>query len=550
MLDCARGGNALKFYLISPLPDDNVLTYLDPDQDGNGTVVFMASAGPATVAALAPPDIEVELCDERVQPVDFDTDAEMIGLSALVTQTRRTIELAAEFRKRGKTVIIGGPHPSLDPDVFEPHADVLAVGEFEGMAEALFADMKAGTLKPRYDCALPDMALSPTPRWDLYPNEKANFAALQTSRGCPYQCEFCDAIVFMGRAQRFKSDDQVIEELQALYDLGHDTIFLTDDNFTIYRRRCRELLERIRAWNGTDGRDKLALITQMSVDVAREPELMKLCAQAGLQKAFIGIESVNDEAMEETKKVQNARIDLLQAMDDIIAHGIRISAGLMVGFDSDATDIFQRQYEFAMSSPVLGWYVSVLNAPTGTPLYARLEKDNRLRPPDFTRRGGFSGTLVANFQPAQMSRAELAIGTKWLISRLYNTQAMRHRLQRFAKVYGQEIDPAWLDIPGRDHASRLPTRRAVQRSLRALIKREPDFRAALRDVDALSADRPAMKLPIAKAVGEFTGYRAQFESVGSYDPAWAEMDAPPFHLAEELESWMPQPAKERWAAAE
>src|SRR5262249_51648305 len=147
------------------------------------------------------------------------------------------------------------PHVSLAPELFAGKADCLVVGEFEPIAEAVFADMRSGVLRARYDGAKADLRRSPTPRWDLYPNERAIGGVVQTSRGCPFECHFCDVIQYLGRVQRHKEDAQVIAEIQTLYDRGYNFISLADDNFTIYRRRAKSLLRAISHWNGADERD-------------------------------------------------------------------------------------------------------------------------------------------------------------------------------------------------------------------------------------------------------------------------------------------------------
>src|SRR5258708_18058257 len=166
---------------------------------GDLAVTRIGAASIATVAALAPPDFAVCLCDEAIEPIDFAAEADVVGISANVSQAQRAIEIAAEFRARGKIVVIGGPHVSLAPELFVGTADCLVVGEFEPIAETVFADMRSRALKPRYAGAKTDLRRSPAPRSDLYRNDRAVGGVVQTSRGCPFECHFCDVIQYLGR---------------------------------------------------------------------------------------------------------------------------------------------------------------------------------------------------------------------------------------------------------------------------------------------------------------------------------------------------------------
>ena len=156
----------------------------------------------------------------------------------------------------------------------------------------------------------PDLKNSPIPRWDLYPKGRALSAQVQTSRGCPFECEFCDVIQYLGRKQRWKDPDQVVRELEVLYDRGARAVFLADDNFTVMRRRARDLLERLVDWNDHRPAGRMLFSTQASVDLARDQELMDLCLAANLRTIFMGIESPNEESLAETMKRQNLRVDL------------------------------------------------------------------------------------------------------------------------------------------------------------------------------------------------------------------------------------------------
>lgn len=199
----------------------------------------IADLAAVTIAALAPSNWDISICDEHICSVDFDHPATYIGITGKVTQASRMLEIAAEFRARGKTVVMGGPCASLSPELFRGHCDILVTGELEPIAAEFFTDLERGCGKPEYAGGRADLAMSPTPRWDLYPAGRALSGCVQTSRGCPFECEFCDVIQYLGRRQRIKPIPQILAELDVLYEYGFRTIFLADDNFTVYRRQVR-----------------------------------------------------------------------------------------------------------------------------------------------------------------------------------------------------------------------------------------------------------------------------------------------------------------------
>jgi len=192
-------------YLINPAeaaPGYHSLEVLEAW--GISRMVNTADLTIPTVAALVPSDWDVTICDERAQPVDFKTPAAVIGLTGKVSQRKRMMELAAEFRRRGKLVVMGGPHASLSPDDLHRHADILVTGELEEIAGKLFSDIASDQWQPHYEGGRPGLGTSPVPRWDLYPRSLAITGQVQTSRGCPFECEFCDVIQYLGRKQRHK----------------------------------------------------------------------------------------------------------------------------------------------------------------------------------------------------------------------------------------------------------------------------------------------------------------------------------------------------------
>jgi radical SAM superfamily enzyme YgiQ (UPF0313 family) len=223
----------------------------------------------------------------------------------------------------------------------------------------------------------------------------------------------------------------VIRELEEVNRLGFRKVFLADDNFTIYRSRAKELLQALRAWNDTKGQGGISFNTQVSIDAAKDQELLRMCAEAGLTRVFIGIETPNTDSLHETKKHQNTGIDLVEQVLRFLDEGIAVSAGMIVGFDADGPDIFERQYQFAMSAPIPIFSVGTLVAPAATPLHARMKKEGRLVD------GGGAPALPydTNIRPRQMTREQLLEGLRSLCYRLYMPSAFAQRVLRFIRRF-------------------------------------------------------------------------------------------------------------------
>jgi radical SAM superfamily enzyme YgiQ (UPF0313 family) len=426
-------------YLINPVSD--FPTYFSAEVyagTGCGSTTLIADLAIPTIAAMAPSDFDVLLCDQNISPIDFDTPADFVGITGKITQWGHMMAIAQEFRQRGKVVLIGGPYVSLCPEIARPHCDILVRGEIEDIAEELFSDLQSGYWKAEYLGNRPDLSHSPLPKWGMYPDDRAVMGTVQTSRGCPFECEFCDVIQYLGRKQRHKPVNQVLGELDELYRYGYRAVFLCDDNFTVYRARTKELLAALRDWNLRQEKEKVRFATQASIDAARDDELLQMCAEAGLTNVFIGIETPNEDSLRETKKRQNVGINLIDQVQRFLDHGISVTGGMIVGFDSDGPDIFERQYQFAMSTPIPIFSLGALVAPAATPLYERMAKEGRLVS---------EGLEVAampwstNIVPRQMTREQLLDGVQWLCNKLYHPSAFGERVLRFIDRLGKRRDP-------------------------------------------------------------------------------------------------------------
>jgi radical SAM superfamily enzyme YgiQ (UPF0313 family) len=490
-----------QLYIINPATDAPNYHTAESYAPGDGLGwALMADLTIVTVAALAPSDWNVRVVDEGIEPVDLDVEADFVAITGKLSQRSRMYWLAAEFRRRGRVVLIGGCFASLNPDDVRPHADILVTGELEELAPRLFADLASGTWVDHYDSGRADLSFAPLPRWDLYPLHRAASGAVQTSRGCPFECEFCDVIQYQGRKQRFKDTKLVLAELDQLYSLGCRRVFFVDDNFTVSRRRVTALLNDVIEWNAAYADDPMTFSTQASLDVARDPELLKLCSAAGFVSLFVGIESVNPDSLRETGKRQNLLQPIKQALDIIARHGIGLQAGIIAGFDHDGPDIFDTLFAAIQTFPVPDLTIQALVALRSTPLYARLASEGRLAGEVWD--GYWRGPHWTNVIPARMTRLELMNGVASLARKAYAPENYRQRVLNFINVFGSDV--ALLRRTRRQQEIRLPP---FQKALSHLVARGADEADMVADVIRAAGEKPASVAAVAGYLVRYEQYR-------------------------------------------
>jgi radical SAM superfamily enzyme YgiQ (UPF0313 family) len=510
-------------YLINPRAD--FPTYYGAEvYAGRGfrPAAFLADLVVPTLAALVPPSFDVVLCDEHLEDVDLDAPVDFVGITGKVSQWGRMKALAAEFRRRGKVVVMGGPYASLSPEIVRPHCDVLVRDEIEEIAGELFGDLASGRYRDEYRGGRPDLALSPVPRWDLYAkyNGRVLTATVQTARGCPFECEFCDVIQYVGRKQRHKPVPAILDELETVYAHGYRSVLFADDNTTASRSWVKEMLDAVRAWNDARPAGRVSFSTQLSIDAARDEELLELCAAAGMTHVFIGVETPNEESLRETKKRQNLSRNLRNASQEnptlvdqvkrFYEFGIGVTGGMICGFDNDGADIFERQYEFATAAAIPVLTISALVAPAATPLHARMQAAGRL----------VEGLEVpghpwnTNMCPKQMSREELTHGIRWLANKLYHGEAFAERLERYVALLRCP------DANIRPLASRAGMR-SVDEDTLALIGDIPKLDAGARAmwgrVMRTLPRKPAAALPVMEALLRYQQLRFLYSEAGVWD---------------------------------
>ena len=392
------------------------------------------------LAALTPPEHHVTLIDENVEEIDMDrcARADIVGITGMSVQRHRMRDLVTELKRRGCYVVIGGPWISVREDYFGNLPDAIFVSEAEETWPRFLRDWQAGIAASRYEQAdKTDMTRVPVPRFDLLKMNRYAFGSVQFSRGCPFQCEFCDIIVVYGRRPRLKCAEQIVAELAALCSTKVSLVFIVDDNLIGNKKEMKKILRHVIAWQQANGYP-LTFVTEASLDLAHDDELMRLMVEANFNCVFVGIESVNEDALRETRKTQNMRRSgtLTDKVRRIQESGLEVWAGMIVGFDSDAGDVFERQRAFIEGSRISLVMVGMLSAIPKTPLHARLAREGRLDASDSPDHG-------TNVLPLQMSREALSRGYVRLMNELYEPNAFFDRVDQLWIEGPLVTEPGW-----------------------------------------------------------------------------------------------------------
>ena len=382
------------------------------------------------LAALTPAGHDITIIDENVEPIDFArcAKADIVGLTGMNVQRERMREILTELKAHGVFVVVGGPWVTVYADDFIGRCDVIFIGEAEETWPRFLEEWRDGKHQARYEQSdKTDVATLPPPRLDLLPMGKYIYGSIQISRGCPFMCEFCDIIVVFGRRPRVKTSAQIIAELENCLAAGKHNLFIVDDNLIGNKKAIKAILRDIVAWQRAHG-FPLSFATEASIDLAEDDELLDLMVAANIEEVFIGIESPDEEALRETKKIQNLSDrsgTLLEKVHRIQNKGIEVWCGMIVGFDNDDVTIFDRQRRFIRESRIALAMVNVLVAIPRTPLYGRLLAAGRL---DNSGELDSFGTVNTNIIPLNIGRRELCDGYLDLLRDLYQPDAYFDRL--------------------------------------------------------------------------------------------------------------------------
>ncbi len=401
--------------------------------------------GLITVAALCPASWSLRLLDrafDEIRDEDYQW-ADLVMVSSMHAQRVDTLAILARARSLGKRTFVGGPWASSEPDKLRFLADHVLVGEAEEVFAGIAADLEMGTARAVYHVAdKPDMSRSPIPRFDLLRREMYTSMPVQFSRGCPFQCEFCDIITIYGRKPRVKAPAQLIAELDTLRALGwRNEVFVVDDNFIGNSKNALQLARELAEWGNRNGR-VFSFYTEASVDLADRPDLMAAMVEANFMYVFLGIESPSAEALKATKKFQNLRKDNLEQIRIIQESGLWVLGGFIVGFDSDDETIFERQREFIERAGITWAMAGMLQAPPTTPLYDRMKKEGRL----FEDSEATSNFSAPNFRTV-MPLDTLLNGLSGLLFDLYTPEAYFDRAFRSLEVWKTRPTQKPPDLP-------------------------------------------------------------------------------------------------------
>ncbi|MDY6792965.1 MAG: radical SAM protein [Thermodesulfobacteriota bacterium] len=410
-------------YLISPRTPDNFWS-MKSSVKALRTKNLMPNSALATLIALTPEDMNVEYryCDENVSPIDLDMPCDLVAITGYTLHSRRIGEISEAFRKRNIPVALGGAFATLNREEAAKLTDYHFVGEAEYTWPKFLLEWQNGSAASVYEQKeYIDIKDSPPPAWSFINGKDYLYFTVQTSRGCPNNCDFCDVILLVGRKYRTKSVEQVMTEIKNAHAKGAETIFFSDDNFFVNKSFTKKLLNEIIAWN-TSQKTPLSFSTQATTKIGDDEEILKLLADARFSAIFFGVESIRKECLDEINKGHIFRYNPKEAVKRVSSYGILPFIGLIVGFDHDDQKTFTEIEQFLneTGSPLAS--ITILNAPKNTTLYDRMKKQNRLNE-DFKGVWHYSTNII----PLNLTLEELIENHHTLFKNLYQPENFESR---------------------------------------------------------------------------------------------------------------------------
>ncbi|MBN2729305.1 MAG: B12-binding domain-containing radical SAM protein [Bacteroidales bacterium] len=397
----------MKILLITPAAD--------PEKRTNKGLM-MPQLALYILQGLTPKRHEVEIIEEETEDIDLETECDLVAISCMTANAPRAYELCHEFKKRGKTVVIGGVHPTILPDEATRHADCVVVGEAEGVWEKLLFDFESGHLQERYHEPTPDLAkYVPKDYSRIIKRRLFKLIPIMTTRGCPYNCDFCCVTNVFGKTIRHIPVENVVRDIK---ESGAKNFLFLDDNIIGHAKYAKELFTAIKPL-------KIKWVGQASVTLLnKNPELMKLAVESGCKVLFLGVESVSEEQMKSMQKASKGLDELKQALKNIKKAGILIHASMVFGFDSDTKEIFEETLKFLKKTKVSTVSLNVLTPYPGTKTYSDLKEQGRLISEDWQ----FYDHNTCVFQPKNMSPEELQAGKLYVRQKFYKRMSVFNRL--------------------------------------------------------------------------------------------------------------------------
>lgn len=388
--------------------------------------------GLLTIASMLPESWDIRLIDlntDKLRDEDIKW-ADLIMISSMLVQIESAKEVIKRSKEIGKKVAMGGPAITGEPEKYKD-VDYLILDEGEITIPMFLEDLEKGAQKGIYSSnEKPDITKTPLPKWSLIDMSKYSSMCVQFSRGCPFNCEFCDIVALFGRKPRTKTPEQMLKELDALYDAGwRSGVFIVDDNFIGNKKKVKELLHEVIKWQ-KEHDYPFTFLTEASVNLADDEELMDLMSAANFNKVFLGLETPSMDSLKECGKIQNATRNLSESVKIIQQHGIQVMSGFIVGFDSDDEDIFERQIRFIQQTGIVTAMVGMLVALPQTRLYYRLKSEGRL----FGDAKGDNSSADINFIP-KMGIDKLISGYNNILKNIYAPKNYYKRIEIFIKNY-------------------------------------------------------------------------------------------------------------------
>jgi radical SAM superfamily enzyme YgiQ (UPF0313 family) len=392
--------------------------------------------GLLTIAAMLPGEWEKRLVDLNIEELkDSDLEwADWVLVSAMIVQKKSSHEVIDRAKSKGKTVLAGGPLFTMAREEFRT-VDHLILNEGEITLRRFLEDFKAGKANRVYETTeFADISTAPTPMWELVKLNKYDSMSVQYSRGCPFACDFCNVTAMLGHQMRLKTTAQFIKEIDELYKLGwRRNIFVVDDNFIGNKKALKEdLLPALINWR--KGKKGCLFITEASINLSDDDELIHLMVEAGFTQVFIGIETPDDESLTECHKSQNRNRDLVSAVKKLQNRGLQVMGGFIVGFDNDDQHTFERQISFIQKSGIVTAMVGLLQAPIGTELYQRMLREGRLEAWDYSGDNVDGETNIKPIMPPKM----LKEGYRKILDTIYSAKNYTDRV----KIFLTEFQPA------------------------------------------------------------------------------------------------------------
>lgn len=403
--------------------------------------------GLLTVAAMLPGTWEKRLVDMNVYTLrDSDIEwADMVFISAMTVQRDSVLRVLLRAKALDKLIVAGGPLFTMEPDAFL-EVDHLILNEGEITLPLFLADLGRGKTRRVYETdEYADITKTPIPMWELIDLNQYDSMSLQYSRGCPFNCDFCNVTALLGHKMRLKTTRQMIAELDSLYKLGwRRGIFIVDDNFIGNRKVLKEdLLPALIEWR--KGKKGCLFLTEASVNLADDDKLIYLMVKAGFTKVFVGVETPDEVSLAECRKSQNRNRDMVSNIKKLQNMGLQVMGGFIVGFDSDSESIFERQIDFIQKSGIVTAMVGLLQAPIGTALYQRMLREGRLKTEDHSGDNVDGETNIIT----KMNPNLLKAGYRHILDTIYSAKVYTERVKNFLREFNPKyhsVTLQWQEI--------------------------------------------------------------------------------------------------------